>query len=232
VEPESGPKATAIDEPNYIVKLFRGDVPLPITYWIFGVVFSLLLHIPRRVIESDYLDIIRLPLGAQLIVAYSWLVIGYGFFIAIAIWRSAGKFEGHRFWALLARVIVVFNVIAMVNNIYTGTGDRVDKKTRMAEEIRLINKSLPRMIDDDMRLDRISIFERSMRYNYTLVNVRAVDIDIDRLLIAQVPIVKLSTCENKDMRAILEDDMDLTFAYYDKMSNPVITITVTKQDCR
>lgn len=231
MESENGSPPLATKEPNYIVQLFRGDVPLPITYWIFGVVISLAFRIPRRIIESNYLDIISYPLGAGLIVAFDWFVFGYGLFIFIAIWRSAGKFEGNKFWAILARIIVVFNLIAIVNGLYLSYMNPKEPKEQIAEQLRLINRSLPRMVDNDMRLDRISIFDSNIHYNYTLVNVEAIDINIGRLKNTLTPVVKLNTCEDEDMRAILDHDMDVTYAYHDKMSNAVITITVSREDC-
>lgn len=231
MESENEPPPLATKEPNYIVQLFRGDVPLPITYWIFGVVISLAFRIPRGIIESNYLDIISYPLGAGLIVAFDWFVFGYGLFIFVAIWRSAGKFEGNKFWAILARIIVVFNLIAIVNGLYLSYMNPQEPKELIAEQLRLINRSLPRMVDNDTRLDRISIFDSNIHYNYTLVNVEAIDINIDRLKNALTPVVKLNTCEDEDMRAILDNDMDVTFAYHDKMSNAVITITVSREDC-
>lgn len=228
---EKTPSAAETEEPSYIVQLFRGDVPLPITYWIFGVVISLGFRIPRRIIESNYLDIISYPFGAGLIVAFGWFVFGYGLFIFVAIWRSAGKFEGNKFWAILARIIIVFNLIAIVNDLYLNYVNPQDPKELIAEQLRLVNRSLPRMVDNDTRLDRISIFDNRILYNFTLIHVDAWKIDINRLEGALTPVVKLGVCENKDTKKILDNDMELVYAYYDKANNPVVTIAVNNQDC-
>lgn len=228
---ENTPSAAAPEEHNYVVQLFRGDVPLPITYWIFGVVFILGFQIPRRMIESNYLDIISYPFGAGLIVAFDWFVFSYGLFIFVAIWRSAGKFEGNKFWAILARIIVVFNLIAIVNNLYLSFVSPQDPKELIAEQLRLVNRSLPRMVDNDTRLDRVSIFDNRIRYNFTLIHVDAFDIDKNRLEGALTPVVKLGACENKDTKKILDNDLELVYAYYDKANNPVVTIAVNNQDC-
>jgi hypothetical protein len=110
---------------NLIRRLLRGEVALPRAFWIFGalgtaaiiflfyawdmvqlvrvVVFGPPAHMFRQVYVSTTLQVIAT--GAFLLI------------VPIAIWRSAGNYEGRRSWAVLAKLgVIVFAVILLINS--------------------------------------------------------------------------------------------------------------------
>ncbi len=76
---------------NYFVKLYRGEVPLVITYWVFYFIIGSIVYL-------------MLPL----------LGIIVNIFFMIAVWNSAGHYQGSSIWKTLARLMVILGVIAMV----------------------------------------------------------------------------------------------------------------------
>lgn len=97
---EFTPTASLPSQPpgQYFRRLWRGEIPLPETYWIWGVAFSLiqgiLVHFIPRVI-----DVMLLP-----------FLTAYSAFIWVATWRSSGRYAGPRIWAELARLAVVVGI--------------------------------------------------------------------------------------------------------------------------
>lgn len=86
----------------YARQLWRGEISLPETYWIWGVAFSVIQGIIVRLIPP-VIGAILLP-----------LLLAYSVFIWVAIWRSSGHYAGPRIWAGLARLAVVGGVVMAV----------------------------------------------------------------------------------------------------------------------
>ncbi|MGV0005583.1 MAG: hypothetical protein ACNYPG_03000 [Candidatus Porifericomitaceae bacterium WSBS_2022_MAG_OTU9] len=77
---------------NYLIKLFKGDVPLVITFWVFYVVVGAIVSF-----------IPSFPVN---------LVVGVYF--TIALWNSAGKYKGAAIWRKLSRILAVLSIIVFV----------------------------------------------------------------------------------------------------------------------
>ena len=92
--------------------LFSGDVPLPITFWIFGMLIGVLFFNGLGIVITETLpQLIALPYSWLLATAFLLLVLTYSVFSWIAIWRSSIKFEGSQVWAKAARAMVIFWVV-------------------------------------------------------------------------------------------------------------------------
>lgn len=220
------------DRVAFVTRLFRGDISLPITYWVFGVLIgNVAFQIIFKVIEFKYIDIATSQVGSWSVIAFYWLAIGYSIFMLIAIWRSAGKYKGKAVWAGLARVAVVLGTLALIGNLIIGLKQGSDTDFALSEEIKMINKSLPSLIDNDTRLDHVSIQDRDIYYNYTLVNWLAADLDISRFISVMTPKVKTAQCANDETRPLLNEGRKLVYMYRDKASKPVAKIVVEKSDC-
>lgn len=216
----------------FFTRLFRGDISLPITYWVFGVLIgNVAFQIILKVIEFKYIDIATSQVGSWAVIAFYWLAIGYSIFMLIAIWRSAGKYKGKAVWAGLARVAVVLGTLVLIGNLIIGLKQGSDADLALSEEIKMINKSLPSLIDNDTRLDYVSIQDKDVYYNYTLVNWLAADLDTSRFISVMTPKVKTAQCANGETRPLLNEGRKLVYMYRDKASKPVAKIVVEKSDC-
>ena len=92
--------------------LFSGDVPLPITFWVFGMLIGVLFFNGLGIVISEtLLQPIALPYSRLLATAFVLLGLTYLVISWIAIWRSSIKFEGSQVWAKAARAMVIFWVL-------------------------------------------------------------------------------------------------------------------------
>ena len=86
---------------SLIGRLWRGEVSLGETYWIWGILVNLLI----RFGASDLHEVAPV-LGV--------VPLAYQVFILVAIWRSATRYRGPQLWGMLAKIVVVFNVLIFV----------------------------------------------------------------------------------------------------------------------
>jgi hypothetical protein len=102
---------------NYLTRHWRGDLPLPISYWVNGVSANIVALVVATAIGA-YLSANFSPLAATISLTTVWLMI----FVLVTwqfvgIWRSAGKHKqrgGKGFWGATARVLIVFGLIKTV----------------------------------------------------------------------------------------------------------------------
>lgn len=87
---------------SLIGRLWRGEVSLGETYWVWGVVINLMI----RFVLDELHGLAHLALGL--------LWMAYGGFILIAIWRSATRYRGPHLWGMLAKIVVAFNALILV----------------------------------------------------------------------------------------------------------------------
>lgn len=217
---------------GFIARLFRGEVSLPITYWVFGVLIgNVAFPIILKIIEFNFLEITSSHVGTWSVLGFSSVAIGYSIFMLIAIWRSASKYQGRAIWAGLARVAVVLGTLALIVNFIIGLQQGSDTDLALSEEIKKINKSLPSMIDSDTRLDHVSLQDKDIYYNYTLVNWFAADLDVTSFTSVMTPNLKTAQCANEETRPLLNEGRKLVYMYLDKLSKPIVKIVVEKSDC-
>ncbi len=87
-----------------VAALWRGQVPLARTGWFYGLAGLLLLIVPLTLIAGLGLG----PSTRELILALSVATLLYSAFIAVAVWRAAGNYQGRLAWRLLAKGSVLF----------------------------------------------------------------------------------------------------------------------------
>ena len=222
----------AQERSNFAARLFRGDISLPITYWVFFVLIGkFAFEIATKIIELNYIDIISTQTGEWSVMGFYWSTIAYSIFMLIATWRSAGKYQGKAIWAGLARVAVVFGTIAYIGSFIIGFQEGSDYDLMLSEEIERINSSLPSMIDKNTRLDHASIQNGDIYYNYTLVNSAVESLDTKRFSSVMTPKLKTTQCENEESRSLLDEGRKVVYVYRDKASENVAKIVVEKSDC-
>ena len=73
----------------YVVRLWRGEISLPVTFWVWGVLCDTLLRILIVVVLIVTTNR-SMTLGIGIVVLY----LAYCLFIIVAIWRSSGRYIG------------------------------------------------------------------------------------------------------------------------------------------
>jgi hypothetical protein len=106
-------RSDASPQGNFVVRHWRGDLSLPMSFWINGVLFglvwrlvpySLLFYQRTAVLRSGTWTILGLIFcGIVAAVLTIWTIVG--------IWRSAGAYDGSAVWPTLARIAAVLMAI-------------------------------------------------------------------------------------------------------------------------
>ena len=78
---------------NFVVRLYRGDVSLPITFWVFWFLIGSVTYFVTITFDVDNSI--------------------YRAFIALALWNSASKYQGLALWRILAQIIAGLEVITL-----------------------------------------------------------------------------------------------------------------------
>ncbi len=85
---------------NFLVKFWRGDIKLWISYWIFGVLLAYPIFFSDLFLATKF----NIPVGI--------LGFAYAMFWCIGTWRAAKKYTGKPRWADLTKFVILLNVIA------------------------------------------------------------------------------------------------------------------------
>jgi len=101
------------EKTSLVLDLWRGDVPLVKTYWLFGVVVGICFAITFAFIEYQSEGLSE-GFGPLFIIGLIVLYFVYVAFINVAIWRSSNKYKGPKRWAILAKVMVIVSWSALI----------------------------------------------------------------------------------------------------------------------
>ncbi|MEZ5815056.1 MAG: hypothetical protein R3E13_10135 [Alphaproteobacteria bacterium] len=83
-------------------QLWNGDIPLAHTFWLYYFIGMLVLRIPAQALGA---------LGAL-------IIIGWAGYMVLPIWRSADKYTGNKFFALLAKIAAVLIALAVAGSLF------------------------------------------------------------------------------------------------------------------
>lgn len=95
---------------NLIKKLWQGNIPLSRTFWLYGVCVNVLV-----VATMNYFLIYnKQALSTSVVYISIWAIISFSIiyfpYIFISIWRSSNKYEGHRVYAIAAKIVVIIGL--------------------------------------------------------------------------------------------------------------------------
>ena len=93
-------------------KLWRGELPLPLAFWSYAIVYGSLGNL---ITTMAALGALVAELHNALVLAIFLLPLPYNVTAVIGVWRSAARYRGPEHWANLARAaVVIWAVIATV----------------------------------------------------------------------------------------------------------------------
>ncbi len=104
-----------------IRSLWRGDVPLVKTYWLYNVVANIIFRLAFVYCQA-YDNVFMYGPGALVVLGLTLFWFVYTIFICVAIWRSANKYRGLTVYAVLAKGTVILNAVALIGQVagYVG----------------------------------------------------------------------------------------------------------------
>ena len=88
---------------GFFGKLVNGDYGLAKTYWLFGVL-----------VAAIFIIVMNVPMSWRW---YLFIAIGYTIYLFplyVGIWSAANKYQGHKVWAVLAKIVVIIGVFFAV----------------------------------------------------------------------------------------------------------------------
>ena len=90
------------------------------------------------------------------------------------------------------------------------------------------NKDYPARIDSETRIDNIEVHgENTLRYNYTLLNVLAQNVDTFQFRRALWPGILSMIKLSPDMKKLREAGTTIEYHYNDQQNKPICTFTIT-----
>lgn len=103
-----------------LYKLWRGEIPLRRTYWLYWFCVAFVLGFSRGFLEGYYpwlaeFDGPGCP-GGGTVAFYVIVELGlraWSAFMVVPLWRSASRYEGRRLWAVLAKIVAISNAIGV-----------------------------------------------------------------------------------------------------------------------
>jgi hypothetical protein len=84
---------------SFMSKLIQGDYGLAKTYWLFGVLGNIVMSLPLPFIAEELILVLYLPL------------LSYSVVVLIAVWRAANRYQGPKYWSILAKIATVLGWI-------------------------------------------------------------------------------------------------------------------------
>ena len=81
--------------------LWAGEMPLPVAFWRYGVVWGLVVNGVTSVMT---ILTVLADAPVWILVPVHLLPTPYNFLVLVGIWRSAARFDGEPKWADLARM--------------------------------------------------------------------------------------------------------------------------------
>ena len=96
---------------NFFVRFWNGDLSLPMSYWGVGIGLGLVFGLLIGVFTG--------ATGMSEDAMWGFL-IPFQIYTVVGIWRSADKYKGAKFWAILAKVAVVFGIVSNLFSMIAG----------------------------------------------------------------------------------------------------------------
>ena len=96
---------------NFFIKFWNGDLSLPMSYWGVGIGIGILfgLIVAAFIVAAGMSDD-----------AMWGFIIPFQIYSVVGIWRSSNKYKGPNFWAVLAKIAVIFGVISNLFSLLLG----------------------------------------------------------------------------------------------------------------
>lgn len=92
-------------------------------------------------------------------------------------------------------------------------------------------QKLPRRIDAETELTKMSSASGTLISNYRLVRFSAAEVNSTALVSTVRPQAVLHACATRARSEVLERGVAMGFAYFDKNGQPIVNFVVTKGDC-
>lgn len=101
---------------NFLQKLIGGDLGLPKTYWLFGILPAFILNTTITIFEHTP-SVGTEPYPTWLTVAFLFYTV-YWAVVAVGCWRAATKYQGPSIWPALVKISLAIGWTLLVISIF------------------------------------------------------------------------------------------------------------------
>lgn len=101
----------------------------------------------------------------------------------------------------------------------------------LQQTARSMNETLPRMLDADTRLESTVAAGREFRYNYTLVNYRAAEVDGAVIQQKMRDKLRSNVCDDARMRVFVANKIPVSYAYHGNDGKEITRIRIDTATC-
>src|SRR5262249_40545499 len=100
---------------NYLVRHWRGELSLPVSYWLNGLLVLFAATVAGLTFSS-LVQTSHVTAGAQMaaaLICFTVVIVALSTWQLTGIWRSATRYSasGKRFWGTAAKVVVVLGAV-------------------------------------------------------------------------------------------------------------------------
>ncbi len=165
----------------------------------------------------------QLPGVLSLVGSYLWLSL---FFMSVWFLRGKRKLDG-----VLVGIFSSFILMQLTEGVAAYNDElKVMERDQVVENS---NKELPKMVDEETRLDMVSIDQGLNNYYFymTGVNLLTSEADIDFMDENYKEIIIPSACSNSTLQVLLAENYTINYVYKDKLGVPIRTYLVSSKDC-
>lgn len=121
---------------SFIGTHWRGEFPLPVAYWVVGVLCGVLFAILFVAVSAAMGTVDYNPYALFLVSSFLLLIgLTVTLWQCVGIWRSADKYVGEgrpAIWSTLAKMAVFFSACSVVINLVSTAGPQMRELSRMA----------------------------------------------------------------------------------------------------
>ena len=96
---------------NFFVRFWNGQLSLPMSYWGVGIGLG--------IVYGFIIAIITIGLGMSDDAMWGF-IIPFQIYTVVGIWRSSDRYKGPKFWAILAKIMIIIGIISNFSSLLTG----------------------------------------------------------------------------------------------------------------
>jgi hypothetical protein len=152
-------------------------------------------------------------------------------FITVCIFARARAYSRQyptRHWGTVAKIFAGLSLLGGLANLAKSLpGNESTQDLDML--VTAANKSVPRQIAENVRLDRVSREARTFIYAYTITGPSRVPSPSERASVRDETVK--AVCGDSDARRLLLSLDRTTFRYSNEAGEPLITFGISSRDC-
>lgn len=214
---------------NYFIRLFKGQISLPMTYWVWFLFLNFLITITSSFYFNS-LPIEPSSIQRKIVLSIVFLTFLYSILILISVWRSATNHDDSKVWAIVAKIIVIINFINLMSELYATSKVFLNKEIALINQIKSINQRAPIKVAEDIYITKAVIDNKNIYYTYRLNKITEEKFSTFNISLLNDDVEKAS-CNDVEIKKLLEKNYKFNYYYTNKENKMLTNIEIKKETC-